>query len=198
MKSKKKNQSKGQQRETISKTTVFFQICTVYRCINLYLSVWLLCFTCPFTLYVHLNKRISISKRNESAAAGIWDICLFTTAMGKQPCDLDQTWYFDLLLFCSTAGKLGNWDVHRHMWWVSGIIHVMRVRTIFSLFHKASSFWVLVGGGKLTAWFPHITREEDYTSNPPNSICSNKGGDGSVYKKVSKRVCVCCWMCTTN
>lgn len=114
MKSKKKNQSKGQQRETISKTIVFFQICTVYRCINLYLSVWLLCFTCPFTLYVHLNKRISISKRNESAAAGIWDICLFTTAMGKQPCDLDQTWYFDLLLFCSTAGKLGNWDVHRH------------------------------------------------------------------------------------
>lgn len=24
------------------------------------------------------------------------------------------------------------------------------------------------------AWFPYITREEDYTSNPSNSICSNE------------------------
>lgn len=63
-------------------------------------------------------------------------------------------------------------------------------------FFKASGAGVVVRGGKLTAWFPHIAGEEDYASNPPNSICSNeyvcereKGGGASVCDK--KGMCVC-------
>lgn len=44
------------------------------------------------------------------------------------------------------------------------------------------------------AWFPHITREEDYTSNPPNSICFNeyvcvREENASVYDKKGNVEC---------
>lgn len=39
---------------------------------------------------------------------------------------------------------------------------------------KASGFGILVRGGKLAARFPHTSGEEDYASNPSNSICSNE------------------------
>lgn len=50
----------------------------------------------------------------------------------------------------------------------------LQVTPAFFFFFKASRAGVVVGGGKLTAWFPHIAGEEDYASNPPNSICSNE------------------------
>lgn len=80
---------------------------------SVYLCVWLICFTCPFSLYVHRNGRISISKRNERMVAGIRYLSVYNSS-GKLTLWPGQSWYFDLLLFHSTAGKLGKWDVWRH------------------------------------------------------------------------------------
>lgn len=65
-------------------------------------------------------------------------------------------------------------------------------------FKATQGFGVVVKGGKLTAWFPHIAGERDYASNPPNSICSNEyvcvsaceGGNESVYDKKGKSNCL--------
>lgn len=66
-----------------------------------------------------------------------------------------------------------------------------------STFFKASRAGVVVRGRKLTAWFPHIAAEEDYASNPPNSIlfnecvCEREGGwVASVCDKKGKSKCV--------
>lgn len=56
-------------------------------------------------LCVHLNMRISISKRTECTSAGIWAICLFTTATGKKLSDLGKP---DTLIFCYLTPQLEN------------------------------------------------------------------------------------------
>lgn len=89
-------------------------------------------------------------------------------------------------------------ELSNGMWHVSVVNHSCAASCEWLRpFSKWVGLELVVRGGKLTAWFPHVTGEEDYASNPPNSICSNEyvcvfeEGNASVYdKKGKKYVCV--------